>query len=377
MKRPKWRPRFFEQMKYSNHLLYLTQRAHVLLFTYDLVHQQFTFMNPACITFFGLKTDELSLQEIKPTALLEMVSADDKTYVLSKLQAFLEGENIKNIEFRVAGAENERWLKVSPYLIVENDERLIVGQAEDITISKTTIELLNNHNMKKNSILTILAHDLAGPIGTVKNLSTMLGRETAALNNPRVEQFIHLITKISDSNIRLIRNYLDQEFLESSDTILYKKRVELVRKINIATENILKMQEKLKVEFIFKTSHERIYVEIDEDKFMQVINNLITNSLKFTPDGGRIELTLQDDKTDVLLTVSDTGVGIPPQFHSTLFDKFTPARRPGLKGQASNGLGMSIIKTIVQWHQGTIWFESEENVGTTFYIKIPVENIVN
>ena len=104
---------------------------------------------------------------------------------------------------------------------------------------------------------------------------------------------------------------------------------------------------------------------------MQVLTNLISNALKFTPDMGNISITLTDQDKDILITVRDTGVGIPKDLQPYLFEKFTRAGRPGIKGEPSIGLGMSITKTIIDWHNGQIWFESEENKGTTFYIKIP------
>ncbi len=104
---------------------------------------------------------------------------------------------------------------------------------------------------------------------------------------------------------------------------------------------------------------------------MQVINNLISNALKFTPEGGSITVNVEESDRSVLISVADTGIGIPKKYHATLFDKFSQARRTGLKGQHSTGLGMSIIKTIVDWHQGKIWFNSEENKGTTFYVELP------
>jgi two-component system sensor histidine kinase VicK len=102
-----------------------------------------------------------------------------------------------------------------------------------------------------------------------------------------------------------------------------------------------------------------------------VINNLISNSLKFTPDGGTISINLEERGEVVRISVSDTGIGIPEEYRESLFDKFSKARRPGLRGEASVGLGMSIIKTIVEWHQGKIWFDTEVNRGTTFCIEIP------
>jgi len=101
------------------------------------------------------------------------------------------------------------------------------------------------------------------------------------------------------------------------------------------------------------------------------INNLISNALKFTPDGGNIDLFVKENKEDIIISITDNGIGIPAKYHTTLFDKFSKARRPGLKGEPSTGLGMSIIKTIIEWHGGQIWFDSEENKGTTFYIRLP------
>ena len=106
---------------------------------------------------------------------------------------------------------------------------------------------------------------------------------------------------------------------------------------------------------------------------MQVINNLISNSIKFTHDGGIISVSIEDKQDTVLFTVADNGIGIPAKYHDKLFDKFTKARREGLKGEPSTGLGMSIIKTIVEWNDGKIWFDSKENEGTTFYIELPKE----
>ena len=125
--------------------------------------------------------------------------------------------------------------------------------------------------------------------------------------------------------------------------------------------------------FTLKSSDEKIYMMVDDIKFRQVLNNLISNALKFTPDGGNITVGIEDQEDTVLFTVVDNGIGIPDKYKDTLFEKFTKARRRGLKGEPSTGLGMSIIKTIVDWHGGKIWFESEENHGTSFYIELPKE----
>ena len=323
-------------------------------------------MNPTCISFFNLETTD-----IKAEVLMAMIHPEDQAYVLSKLNACTEGQTVADVECRIRRNEHERWLNITPFLSTENKEQLLIGQAEDITAVKKNSEVLYNHNNKKNSILNILAHDLAGPIGTVQNLSTMLARETSHLNNPKIDQFISKINRICKSNIKLIHDFLDQEFIESAGVRLIKKRVNLVEKINVASQEYFGMQNELNIQFFCHANKEIIYLEIDQDKFLQVINNLISNALKFTPAGGAITIDIEEQQDYVLISVADNGIGIPEKFHATLFDKFTDARRSGLQGEHSTGLGMSIIKTIVEWHDGNIWFESEENKGTTFYIQLP------
>jgi two-component system sensor histidine kinase VicK len=109
--------------------------------------------------------------------------------------------------------------------------------------------------------------------------------------------------------------------------------------------------------FDFTYSSDPLYMDIDDVKFLQVINNLFSNAIKFTPDNGTIRLECRRKGATVLFVVADNGIGIPAELQPVLFDKFSKARRPGLRGEESTGLGMSIIKTLVTWHGGKIWFK--------------------
>lgn len=124
-------------------------------------------------------------------------------------------------------------------------------------------------------------------------------------------------------------------------------------------------------QFHITASGPSVYIEVDEMKFMQVLNNLVSNSIKFTYDNGNISLHVEEEQENILITIADDGIGIPAEYQSVLFDKFTKARRPGLRGEKSTGLGMSIVKTIIELHQGKIWFDSAEKKGSRFYIQIP------
>jgi len=353
-------------MEISKLLTHLANRSHRLFFIFDMKQDRFVYMNPSCLNFFGLESIE-----IRSKFLLHMVHPEDRRYVLFKLKECNDGKGVSDVECRIQRGKNERWLNTTPYLFNDDGEHLLIGTAEDITNYKANADTLNNHNSKKNSILNILAHDLAGPIGAIGNISDMLAKDAKRSEDPALSRYLALIDRITKKSLKLIRDFLNQEFLESAGVELVKKRVELVSKISMATQEYFDMMEGLRVKFSCHSNKERIFAEIDEDKFMQVINNLVSNSLKFTPKDGFIEIYIQDNKKQVLVTVSDNGIGIPRKYHEKLFDKFTEARRSGLKGEQSTGLGMSIIKTIVEWHKGRIWFESEENNGTKFYIELP------
>lgn len=352
-------------MGVSDTLYSLTETSCQLYFSYDLDENRFVYLNPAFIDFFDF--------HVEPTVplLLAMVHQEDQEYVIAQCHACLSGEIVKDVECRIIRGDSQRYIRVFPYLIREGEGRLLMGYAEDVTNYKSQLDVISKHNAKKNSILSILSHDLAAPLGFIKNLSDLLDKETSQLENSRARQYSELVSKFSQRCIKLIKDFMDHEFLESSSVKLVKKRVNLIDKIKNQTEEYLEHQAALNKHFHFKSSRVDIYAEVDEDKFLQVINNLVSNALKFTRDGGKITIGMEDQEQHVLITIADDGIGIPKKYHATLFERFTEARRPGLKGEPSTGLGMSIIKTIIEWHEGTIWFESEEGIGSTFYIQLP------
>ena len=101
-----------------------------------------------------------------------------------------------------------------------------------------------------------------------------------------------------------------------------------------------------------------------------MLDNLLNNALKFTPAGGTITVGLRERGGMALPTVQNTGIDIPGKLHHHLFDKFNPSRRAGLRGEVTTGLGLFIAKQIVELHGGTIWLESREKEGTTFFIEL-------
>jgi two-component system sensor histidine kinase VicK len=114
------------------------------------------------------------------------------------------------------------------------------------------------------------------------------------------------------------------------------------------------------------------YTEINQEKFPRVIDNLISNALKFSKETDNVELHLKREKNKIIIQVKDQGVGIPHELIPKLFERFSGAGRTGLKGEQSTGIGLSIVKDIVESHDGKISVHSVEGKGSTFTIILPV-----
>ncbi|MFC6999501.1 PAS domain-containing sensor histidine kinase [Rufibacter roseus] len=342
-------------------------------FVFSITNQKLIYQSPA----FG-ETFQLTGADTGTNDLLALVHPDDQSYVQKSFQKMQLTGKVLPLEFRISLAgQTERWVLFHVSLQSgEDGEQLVFGHVEDITAQRHYQDHLKKFSNKKDTVLNILAHDLAGPLNMIYNLTAVLNEQLEDSINEEALHLIQLIEKTSRKGATLIQEFMRQEFLESSETEVVTRRVELVSKMReLIVEyqsNIGKLASK-KIEFF--PSREELYVEIDDLKFMQVITNLMSNALKFTPEGGIITIRLEEEEEALLISIADTGVGIPEKYHTMLFDKFTEARRPGLKGEQSVGLGMSIVKTIVDWHNGEIWFDSQENVGTTFYIRLPKESL--
>jgi len=123
--------------------------------------------------------------------------------------------------------------------------------------------------------------------------------------------------------------------------------------------------------FIYTLPAEPVYANIDVNKFTQVLINLVSNAFKFTPEDGHVAVYIEAEPGVVRIRVVDDGIGIPLAMQPYLFERFTKARRPGLQGEVTTGLGLALCKTIVEWHHGHIYVVSQEGEGSTFTIEIP------
>lgn len=348
----------------------LAEHAKYVIFAFDFNSSQFVYINPYFEEVWQLKKEDVIAD---PSILWSSIHPEDQEFVKTTYQELLDQESEKDIEFRIQLPDDKvRWLRCNSFMYDEkSDQRIVAGLIENITDFKENTHLLNKFAAKKNAVLEILSHDLSRPLANIQGLSGILADQLKPYKEKEVDKIINMIAESSKRGIHLIRTFVQQEFLESAQAKLVKKRVNIVHEFKLLMDQYQQEERMVSKTFLFEASSDAISMRIDDAKFMQVINNLLSNAIKFTRDDGVITVRVQEEEEHVLMSVADNGIGIPKHLQDGLFDRFSKARREGLKGEPSTGLGMSIIKSIVEWHNGQIWFESEEKKGSTFYMRLP------
>lgn len=353
-------------------LLYrrLLARDQALHFAYDVTARRVVHVSEAYERVMGGAAARVN-EELP--GWLTRLHPDDRPLLQQQLQQALAGELVQDVEVRVPQADGRtQWLRVTACgEQLPHGSFYLSGRVEDVTLAKENSVNAEKFTTKKNAILEILSHDLAAPLVQLQQLTTTLRAEVGE-TSPMLLHLLDLMERTSSEGVRLIRDFVDTEFLESANVDLKRERTDLVPWLATLLEEYQRMAPHTRVPVDFVAPPQPVYALVDVNKFQQVLNNLVSNALKFTPDGGRISVRVTAANQRAIVTVADTGVGIPAALQPHLFERFTKARRPGLRGEKSTGLGMSVIKTLVGLHQGTIAFTSTEGAGSTFTIELPV-----
>jgi two-component system sensor histidine kinase VicK len=350
----------------TNIFQHISDKSEDVYYIFNYNDNQFVYLSAAFESLFEISSEKIWEN---PDLLLETIHPEDKSYVKNCYRTAIAARREQKCEFRIVASGNEKHVQLSVNNVSDNGTQMLAGVARDISVLRRNINYAEKINARKNSTLIILAHDLKEPINMINMMASAIERDMKHDEKPL--EFVQVIKDLCKNNIDLISNLLKQEFLESPEVELHKERFDIVWSLNDIVENYKRSANSLGKKFTMTSSVEKLYIKVDNLKLMQVFNNLLSNAIKFTHDDGIIEVKVVDKPAHVLITVRDNGIGIPDTLQPFLFDKFTRARRNGLNGEKSTGLGMSIIKSLIELHNGKIWLESEEKKGSTFYVELP------
>ena len=219
-----------------------------------------------------------------------------------------------------------------------------------------------------------VSHELRTPLTSVKSYLEAL--DEGALSEPVAPDFI----KVSlDETNRMMRMVTDLLHLSRIDNATSHLDVELINFTAFITfilnrfDQIRGQDEEKKYELVRDYPITSVWIEIDTDKMTQVIDNIINNAIKYSPDGGKITVTMKTTDDQMILSISDQGLGIPKQDLPRIFDRFYRVDRARSRAQGGTGLGLAIAKEIIKQHKGFIWAKSEYGKGSTFTIVLPYD----
>jgi len=218
--------------------------------------------------------------------------------------------------------------------------------------------------------MRVMAHDLRNPLGGITGIAAMVLKDDSLSEDNR--HMILLIESTGNHSMEMINELLRSGLADENEPIETEK-YDLANLLYTTVELLqFKANEKNQT-LLFNGSQQPIIASINHEKIWRVFNNIIVNAIKFTHPGGNITVGINKQNKRSVITVTDDGIGIPAKDKPYVFDMFTAAKKPGTGNEKPFGLGLSISKRIVEKHNGKIWFESEEQQGTTFYIELPVD----
>lgn len=219
-----------------------------------------------------------------------------------------------------------------------------------------------------------VSHELRTPLTTMRSYLEVLA-EGAYQDEELAPRFLETTQNETERMIRLVNDLLQLSKMDSKEYKMQKVKFDFVQFFN----DIIDRHEMMKgdaIQFRRKLMKRRVYVHADQDKMTQVIDNIITNAIKFSPEGGTITFRTMLRAKRLVIGIKDEGVGIPKSNLKKIFERFYRVDKARARNIGGTGLGLSIAKEVVSAHGGDIWAESEFGRGTTIYFTIPFDTIV-
>lgn len=318
-------------------------------------------------------------------AFVNLMGYDDASEILGLetpllLYAPEEREMLRQLGLdRTAGHEVQdvyevRGLRKDGSVIWLENRVTVVNWKGETAIQATAVDISERKQIEriKAEFVSTVSHELRTPLTSIKgSLGLIRGGAVGELPK-RLDNLLDIAYKNSDRLVRLINDILDVEKIEADGMEFDMRPVDVKLLIEQAMEANRLYGDQCDVTFVVEGAVPEISVVGDLDRLMQVMANLLSNAAKFSPPGGKVEIIVTEQDSSVRVSVVDRGPGLAESFRERVFEKFSQADSSDSRQKGGTGLGLNISRAIVERHGGTIAFDTEVDVGTTFYFDLPV-----
>ncbi|MDD5172726.1 MAG: ATP-binding protein [Patescibacteria group bacterium] len=321
---------------------------------------QIMLKNDAAKNILKLYGDDLNVEIITKTL-------ENKVNIKKRAEECMEkGKTIELSE--VEHGEFFIHLLFVPIVMIKDSNEVIgyVLLIEDVTRERKI-------DRAKSEFVSLASHQLRTPLAGIKWFIELLMKGKGGKMDKKALDYLQQIYISNERMIKLVRDLLDISRIETGKKFeINKQKIKIKDILESSLKETFSLAKKRKIKIIKNDLGDNFELWVDPDKLKQVLDNLITNAIKYNKENGNIEINCQKEKDKIIFSIKDNGVGIPKNQQKRIFEKFFRADNAIFKETDGNGLGLYIAKAIVEAHGGKIWFKSKENKGATFYFSLAI-----
>lgn len=302
-----------------------------------------------------------SFEDIQGQSLMDVLDLGDQIDDISEVEE--TGSMIIDLS-----SENKHLLLKANFSVVEDEHHEMNGFIS--VISDVTEQ--ERVDQERREFVSNVSHELRTPLTTMRSYIEALN-DGAWKDQEIAPRFLDVTQNETDRMIRLVNDLLQLTKMDHKESGLMKKRVEFVGFFQQIIDRF-EMNKDENMNFEQNLSKKSIYVWIDEDKITQVLDNVISNAVKYSPEGGTIRFSAHSTRKQLRISISDEGIGMPADTVDKIFERFYRVDKSRAREMGGTGLGLAIAREIIDAHHGKIWAESKEGRGTTVLFTLPLMN---
>ncbi|WP_431802207.1 cell wall metabolism sensor histidine kinase WalK [Halobacillus andaensis] len=302
-----------------------------------------------------------SFEEVQGQSLVDILDLTDQVNEINDV------ETIGSIIVDLSNEDQQLLLKANFSVVQDENDEMdgFITVISDVT-EQEKIE------QERREFVSNVSHELRTPLTTMRSYLEAL-TDGAWEDKEIAPRFLDVTQNETDRMIRLVNDLLQLSKMDRKDTGLFKEKVEFIEYFSHIIDRF-EMNRDEKNTFKRELSNENLFVWIDKDKVTQVLDNIISNAIKYSPEGGTITFKAETLKKQLLVSVSDQGMGMPADTVDKIFDRFYRVDKARSREMGGTGLGLAIAREIIESHHGQIWANSQEGKGTTVFFTLPLIN---
>lgn len=302
---------------------------------------------------------------------------------LDKINSFIVLESPVKYRLRISNGKYE-WFQ-SERTIIKDDYNNPLKIVEIYQNINNTVNYYMEREKAKTDLMNYICHEFKTPLNIILGVIQLIelrdknSKETGFdyISKNKLHKYIKYMKQNTYRLIRLINNMLDLSKINNNYLLLDLENENIVKIVEDIVLSVSEVTKDKNLKLIFNSEIEEKFIACDKDKIEKVILNLLSNAIKYTDPGGYIKINIWEEEGKVYILVEDSGIGIPYDAQKSIFDIYKQVNFRNKREKQGSGIGLSLVKSILELHGGKIWVESEVNKGSKFYIELPDKTIDN